>query len=364
MSRSRRVASAATRHARWRMGALIASCVLTTASTLATSDVLDRASLVSGRVERAVLLAITRANGRLVAVGEHGIIILSDDQGASWEQASVPVSVTLTSVCFATPEKGWAVGHSGIVLGTEDGGRTWTKQLDGRQAIQLMFDAAQVGGGPRIEAEQLLAEGPDKPFLDVHFASESRGFVVGAYGLIFATRDGGKTWLPWQRHIQNSSGKHLNSIRALGSDIYIAGEQGTLFRSRNAGETFVLVPTPYRGSYFGVLPEGEGRVVVFGLRGHASWSRDYGRSWRRIETGAADSLMAGLVLRRGSVVLVSQAGSILASDDGGESFEQLRVPQPSSFTGVVEAMDGTLVLSGARGIMRVPIEPRAEETRP
>jgi len=62
------------------------------------------------------------------------VVILSDDDGATWHQAKVPVSVTLTAVSFGTPAKGWAVGHSGIVLHTEDGGETWVKQLDGIQA--------------------------------------------------------------------------------------------------------------------------------------------------------------------------------------------------------------------------------------
>ena len=52
------------------------------------------------------LVAVASAGNRLVAVGEEGVIIYSDDNGQSWTQAQVPVSVNLTCVRFATPMQG------------------------------------------------------------------------------------------------------------------------------------------------------------------------------------------------------------------------------------------------------------------
>ena len=50
---------------------------------------------------RGLLIAIASAGPRLVAVGDRGIIVLSDDRGASWRQAdSVPTQALLTGVCF------------------------------------------------------------------------------------------------------------------------------------------------------------------------------------------------------------------------------------------------------------------------
>ncbi|WP_430515935.1 WD40/YVTN/BNR-like repeat-containing protein, partial [Pseudomonas fluorescens] len=61
---------------------------------------LDQAALQSAKAAHSVLLAVTRAGERLVAVGERGIVLLSDDSGVSWRQAKVPVSVSLTAVQF------------------------------------------------------------------------------------------------------------------------------------------------------------------------------------------------------------------------------------------------------------------------
>lgn len=329
----------------------------------AESDMLERPSAMSERARSAGMLAVTRAGKRLVAVGERGIVLISDDSGLAWKQARVPVSISLTNVFFATERKGWAVGHSGVLLATTDGGETWSRQLDGSRAAALVLEAAKNDMGAGIdaataerrvaEAQQLMADGPDKPFLDVYFSSESTGYVVGAYGLIFRTDDGGKNWIPWQDHVDNPERKHLYSIRADGAALYIAGEQGALFRSTDDGAHFGEVKTPYAGSYFGVAA-GEGNLLVFGLRGNAYWSGNAGRNWQKVNMDTSSLLAAACYLSDGSLVLIDQDGGIRRSTDGGRNFLPLPVSQRSSFTGVIEAADGSLIVSGTRGTTRLP----------
>lgn len=329
----------------------------------AEPDMLERPAIISKRVENSVMLAVTRAGSRLVAVGERGGVLYSDDNGVTWKQGKVPVSISLTNVFFVTAKKGWAVGHSGIVLSTLDGGETWVKQLDGKQAAALVLDAektkASAGGDGAtaarqlVDAKRLVTDGPDKPFLDVYFSNESAGYIVGAYGLIFRTNDGGKNWIPWQDHVDNPKGKHLYSIRASGAALYIAGEQGGLYRSTDVGEHFVEVKTPYAGSYFGVVAEPGGGLVVYGLRGNVYGSRDDGKNWQKIAVDTPSLLAADIRLADGSLLLVSHDGDILRSVDDGRSFSSLKVGQRSPFTGVIEAADGSLILSGMRGITRL-----------
>src|SRR5438552_4235956 len=84
-------------------------------------DPLVRGSTLTQRAMSALMTAVALAGTRLVAVGERGTILTSEDHGASWRQQSAPVSVMLTNVQFATARTGWAVGHSGVVLVTHDG---------------------------------------------------------------------------------------------------------------------------------------------------------------------------------------------------------------------------------------------------
>lgn len=114
-------------------------------------DTLSRAASTVAKPEHAVLLGLAQAGKRLVAVGERGLIAVSDDEAKSWRQVPVAVSVGLTAVRFVTSKKGWAVGHRGVVLASSDGGDSWTVQLDGRKFAEIaLADAkAQADSNPR-----------------------------------------------------------------------------------------------------------------------------------------------------------------------------------------------------------------------
>lgn len=329
------------------------------------SDPLDRPAMMTKMAENGLLLSVAAAGKRLVAVGERGHILISDDNGASWRQMQAPVSATLTTVRFPTPLKGWALGHSGVVLHSDDAGETWVKQLDGTQAAQLVLEGLKAraatgqdtpeGLESRIaSAEQLVSDGTDKPFLDLHFQDERKGFIVGAYNLIFRTEDGGRSWQPWLDHVENPRGLHLYGIQAVGRDLCIAGEQGLLLRSEDGGQAFKALPTPYEGSYFGLLPLKGGELIVYGLRGNAFKSDDHGNTWEKIDTTVPISITAAAELRDGLLVLTTQSPDVLTSRDQGRTFQHLSIKEPFPFTGIAQAANGNIVLVGVRGVKVVP----------
>ena len=261
---------------------------------------LDLPAAYSNAPSRVPLLAVTRAGNRLVSVGQRGHILYSDDGGSHWRQAEVPVSSDLTAVYFPTPNEGWAVGHDGVVLHSADGGIHWERQLDGRQIGQLMLDYYAAHPQPDNatwleQARRFKEEGADKPFLDLWFRDANEGFVVGAFNLILHTRDGGRTWEPWNHRVDNPQALHLTAIAASGDDLFIVGEQGLLLRlshqQEGQQERFVALPSPYVGSFFGVVAQ-PGLVFAYGLRGHAVRSDDGGESWSAVDTGLPVSLTA------------------------------------------------------------------------
>lgn len=343
---------------RWGVCAL-ALCLLAStsmAAQAATFAVLQQPALLTAKAQRAVLLGLARAGERLVAVGERGIVLLSDDSGKSWRQASVPVSVSLTAVQFVDAEQGWAVGHLGVVLHSEDGGETWHKQLDGEGAAKLAVQAAQryadqPGGASNLEqARHLLGDGPDKPFLDLYFSDRLHGYIVGAYNQIYRTDDGGQNWQPWMRHVDNPQGLNLYGIRASGTDLLLVGERGLLLRSTDAGHSFQVLKSPYEGSFFGLLGTRGGALIAYGLRGNAWWSDDRGDSWRRLDTGVASTLATAIELRDGSLLMVSQSGELLFSHDQGRSFNKRQSRSGATVAAVQQAADGSLASVGLSGV--------------
>ncbi|WP_026020370.1 WD40/YVTN/BNR-like repeat-containing protein [Pseudomonas putida] len=301
-----------------------------TAHAVPFTDVLEVPAMPSALASSSALRDVTLAGPRLVAVGPRGHILYSDDHGAHWQQAQVPVSADLNAVSFATPELGWAVGHDGVVLHSRDGGVHWHKQLDGRAL-----------------AEQLPAAVTDNALLDVWFSDARNGYAVGVFNLLLRTTDGGEHWQPWLDHSDNPQGLHLTSLAAMGDDLYITGEQGLLLKW--SGARFSRVDTPYAGTLFGAVGK-PGVLLVYGLRGHAYRSTDGGQQWQPVNTGINTSLTAAGIDRDGQLWLASQAGDLLLSRDDGASFSQVPQNARGPVTALVSDTGNGLVLVGERGV--------------
>ncbi|MHA7834428.1 MAG: WD40/YVTN/BNR-like repeat-containing protein, partial [Algiphilus sp.] len=179
--------------------------------------------------DKAIVNDITPAGDHLVAVGERGHILRSQD-GDDWHQVQAPVRAMLTRVTFVDDQHGWAVGHDGSVLRTTDGGQSWEVRH---------WDAAW-----------------GRPFYDAIFSTPDKGLVVGSNGRMLRTDDGGESWEEVTNEVFDT-GFHLYKIERLeGGALMIAGERGFMARSLDDGETWEMVEPPYIGSYFGVIPVG------------------------------------------------------------------------------------------------------------
>lgn len=364
-------------------GCLLVLAVSAQAGTM-FQDPLDTPAKMREKITGRPLMAVAHAGDQLVAVGSRGLIAVSGDQGKTWTQSKVPVQSDLLAVQFPTASEGWAVGHDGVVLHSTDGGKTWSKQLDGRAAgpafkafyksgaggkenmgeaaVTSISDAVygKAATGPRIPGllEQNYKSGPALPFIDVWFEDTQRGFVVGAFGMIAATTDGGKTWEPWLHRIDNSS-SNLNAIRGIGGEVYIAGEQGRIFRlDRNRG-FFTKMETGYIGSLFGITGNGES-LIAYGLRGTAYRATLGGKpgseKWEVVAMPNEHTLSAGIALADGSgFVLVNAAGELLIGDKAAKNFSALPAQKAMRMTGIAELKANRgFVVTGIEGVRTVP----------
>lgn len=329
-------------------------------------DPLDVPASASTLAALTDLASTARAGDRLVAVGWRGHIVYSDDQGRHWTQASVPVSADLTAVSFPTPAQGWAVGHAGVILHTNDGGKSWIRQQDGISTAALMktyYEARARAAPADAKWVQDVAlnygNGPEQPWLDVWFENERHGYVVGCFNLIMETTDGGGSWTPLLDKVDNPDALHLDAIRPAANGLYIASEHGTVFRLDRESGRFDKLQTGYQGTFFGVT--GNQQVVLaYGLAGTAYRSADQGRTWTRVETGASNSVTGATSLADGRFVLVTQGGQLLLGPEDASRFQAVPVTQRSPFS-AVEAVDRERVLLvGIRGaqIERAPATPR------
>lgn len=264
-------------------------------------------AIESPKAAKSLMIDVVHAGKRLVAVGDRGHILYSDDQGTTWTQAKVPTRQLLTAVFFADDQHGWAVGHDAQILATTDGGVTWTQQF-----------------------QDLKREAP---LLDVWFKDASNGFAVGAYGALIETTDGGKTWDDVSDRLDNEDQFHLNAIAQVkDAGLFIVGEQGSMFRSHDEGQTWEKLEGPYEGSLFGVIGTAQAQTLLaYGLRGNLFRSTDFGSTWEPVELNATRGalefgLSGATLLDDGSIVVVGNGGSVVVSHDDGLTFSVFNRP--------------------------------------
>lgn len=315
-------------------------------------------------------LDAARAGTRVVAVGDRGIVVYSDDEGRHWQRAESPTGVLLTAVCFADARNGWAVGHDAVILGTRDGGATWQQQY----SDVLGADSGEDGGDDYAEEDfsddeysddyysedyddfgEESAGGQDTsgaPLLDVVCLNKNRALAVGGYGYLVETTNAGDDWQKVVERIDNGNGWHLNAIAQIpaSSTLLVAGEKGLLLRSRDNGLSWKALESPYDGSFFGVSALTDGTVLAYGLQGNLWVSRNQGDSWRQVKTGVTRGINVATQLDDGSVVLAGGAGVVLVSRDGGNSVALQYLPDRESVSSLLPLTGGELLMVGDAGI--------------
>lgn len=324
-----------SRRLRWLPGCAAAVVALAGGLAWAAADAPDFAlkpvaAAHAPNAPEATMLDMAWAGSRIVAVGDHGVVLLSDDNGASFRQAkSVPVSSMLTALSFVDARHGWAVGHWGAILATADAGETWSVQR--------------------------LATDEDRPLFAVHFFDAQHGVAVGLWSLLLTTADGGKTWE--SRTLGPPPGSKRADLNLLGlfadpkGVLYATAERGFVLRSDDRGASWSYLSTGYNGSFWSGIALSQQVLLVGGQRGTVYRSADAGASWQHVDTGSQNSITG--FARRGDEVLASGLDGLQAlSRDAGKSFAPQWRADRLSLTAALELPSGGWLTASKQGIFR------------
>lgn len=271
--------------------------------------------------DRIILMDLEQAGERLLAVGERGFVLLSDDTGKTWKAVPTPVTRTLTGLAFKDARVGVAVGHGASIVRTADAGQTWQ---------QVALDEA----------------GTDS-LLGVTHVADDRFIAYGAFGLLFDSSDAGRTWTR-RTVISEDFDRHISQVLPVDGTLLLIAESGSLARSDD-GVTWTQIASPYEGSFFGALETRDKALLVFGMRGNVYRTTDLGVTWQKVETGTTASLMSGRQLADGRVLLVGNVGLLAESRDDGQTLELHWSPASRGFASLIETPAGVL-LAGESGL--------------
>lgn len=311
---------------RFKLSVLALGCALAAGAAAGVDAGALQPARVDAHAGRAAMFDATRAGTRIVAVGEHGYVLLSDDDGKTQRQAkSVPVDFALTSVSFADPRHGWAAGHGSAIIHTSDGGETWS--LQHRDSTV------------------------DQPFFTVYFRDAQTGWAAGLWSLLLATRDGGKSWTPVS--LPPPEGRKradLNLFKIFpggAGELFIAAEQGTVLHSSDDGQHWRYLSTGSKASLWAGIATPGHALLVAGLRGKMLRSTDNGASWTPVVSGTEGSVTQ--LASDGTALWASSLdGSLMRSSDDGLSWTRA-VAGTSSLSAIAARSDGSYVRYAKQG---------------
>ena len=285
-----------------------------------------QAELLATRPDRVQINGLLNLGARVVAVGERGSILLSDDQGVSWQPASVATqrNATLTAVVALDAKRLLTVGHDGWILRSEDAGSSW-------QEIRYDSDLGE-------------------PLLGIWTGGGDSVMAFGSFGKFYQSLDGGQTWAPRQLDIDSA---HLNSM-AGGNDgrRMLVGEQGLVLRTTDSGQHWQPLPAFYSGSLFGIVRLSANNWVTYGMRGHVFVSHDFGDSWTQIKLGNQLPLYGHVLLPDHSgLVIVGAGSSVVRLDAQGALVGVGRLAGLGTLTSAT-MVGSRLLVGGERGVLQ------------
>ena len=285
-----------------------------------------QAELLATRPDRVQINGLLNLGSRVVAVGERGSILLSDDQGVSWQPASVATqrNATLTAVVALDAKRLLTVGHDGWILRSEDAGSSW-------QEIRYDSDLGE-------------------PLLGIWTDGGDSVMAFGSFGKFYQSLDGGQTWAPRQLDIDSA---HLNSM-AGGNDgrRMLVGEQGLVLRTTDSGQHWQPLPAFYSGSLFGIVRLSANNWVTYGMRGHVFVSHDFGDSWTQIKLGNQLPLYGHVLLPDHSgLVIVGAGSSVVRLDAQGALVGVGRLAGLGTLTSAT-MVGSRLLVGGERGVLQ------------
>ena len=198
-------------------------------------------SLVNSGTDKALYSASFPDATNGWAVGQDGLILHTSDGGKTWARQATDVPIYLFAVDFVDAKNGWAVGDKATTVHTTDGGATWV--------------TGKIASDEELSADEaLLAQEP--VLYGVRFVDEKTGWIVGEFGNIYHTTDGGASWRTQQETL-------------------IGGE-----------DTFDALDIP---TFFGAAFANAQNGVTAGLETKMAITADGGATWAFDKTSIKDS---------------------------------------------------------------------------
>ena len=259
-----------------------------------------------------------------LAVGVAGTLLLTEDQGISWQPQKALGTEAILGLDCTSPNV-LAVGQSGLIL--RKVGENWSKVESGTEARLLNVSANSSGlavavggfgavlrsrdGGSSWEPltfdwEALLNDFVEPHIYDVQVSAGGTITIVGEFGLVLHSADGGESW-----NMTHRGEASLFALALDGNVGYAVGQNGAVLRTEDGAQTWIELSSGTRENLLDVLADDDGVVHVTGIRTLLQ-SGDGGNTWVARQPGDVGSRWyQSLGLSKAGVFMVGHSGRIV-----------------------------------------------------
>ncbi len=272
-----------------------------------------------------------------IVIGYGGKILETTDSGISWGIVPSGSNYSLYSIDFADDGKtGWIVGQEGFILKTIDGGKTWNEQV---AEAYLDPDCRD----PKLREQRLESERCDEAYLFAVSAIDANNVVaVGDRSVFTRSRDGGKTWQTetltfidpdmspdWLLAFEDPVLYDIEFLDA--NNGYIVGEFGKIYHTTDGGESwteqhkslmdasvFDVLDMP---TLFDVAFADAKNGIAVGLDGRIALTTDGGQDWNFVPNNVedyGDPFYSAAILPDGTRWAVGASGQSVSAGSGKE----------------------------------------------
>jgi ELWxxDGT repeat protein len=254
------------------------------------------------------LNSVDFAGNRIVAVGENGNIIKSDNNGKDWSMANSGTGMSLNKVQFTDDKTGYASyvnNYQSILLKTEDAGDNWF---------------------PIDVTDQLVKNS--------FFVNNNVGYAFTDQASLKST-DGGRSW----KKNASIGFSFMNSAYFIDEQTgFVCGSDRTLFRTKNGGGTWARITTVPLGEYtnlFKVIFTSNKTGYIISTAGDVVKTTDGGDNWTRV--GVVNDYITDFYFTddKTGYILAGYGGSIIYKTvDGGITWTNDLQPGFATFFGI------------------------------
>lgn len=252
----------------------------------------------------------------------------------------------LNTVYFLDGKRGWVGGDDGFLGRTDDGGKTWVRQVVGTsEAINDIYFrdkengfllagntifSSQDSGTRWSESRRFLPtefDGASVELYSVRFPSKKKGWVVGSVSrgdrvidsILVYTDDAGVNWQR-QRAPTRQELIHIDFVNDKRG--WIVGAGGTILNTQDGGASWITQTSGVTATLFNIDFRDEKRGWAVGERGTILRTINSGEVWIPIAAPVRSTLLSVRFVNEDDGWAIGRSGTILRTEDRGETWTQ------------------------------------------